>query len=225
MREMVEAARHMNKIQSIDALAQLISTAGSATHPFVRTMRTESPATARTLADLVHHLGQLHGRHPGMIECLAARDDVPHALSTWLANAQTAMRRERHYLTRILVAAGPLPSTPHHDRCEAELAGIGHAIDMLARSERLGCAAGAALALLHDWAALRHLLDNAATRFGVEPTPLALPDVDETAAAFDTLASDAATARAIDFGAHQLLAQHRALLDLMARRERDRSPT
>ena len=58
----------------------------------------------------------------------------------WLATATHAFAGERAYLARLAVAAGPVPSTPGAGDSDAAVLGQRHAIEMLAQSERNGCA-------------------------------------------------------------------------------------
>jgi hypothetical protein len=95
----------------------------------------------------------------------------------------------------------------------------GHAIEMLGRSERAGCALGAAIALALDWRAIRSVLDAAAARLDVPARPASLPDLHETVALLDKLSGSRSSERAMLFGAQQLLAQHRGMWDLLATRE------
>ncbi|MBD3783838.1 MAG: MFS transporter [Micrococcales bacterium] len=97
------------------------------------------------------------------------------------------------------------------------LAGQRHALEMLARSERRGCALGAAAALVLDWRAIRNVVDAAAQRFGVTLTPPALPSMRQTMGMMQTIDSPAVE-RAMLFGAQQLLIQHRGLWDLLEAR-------
>jgi hypothetical protein len=94
---------------------------------------------------------------------------------------------------------------------------------MLARSERPGCATGAAMALVFDWGAIRGVLDAAATRMGITVPRSALPDGGDSATVLTTLAANAGFERAALFGAQQLLAQHRGLWSLLAARATARS--
>jgi hypothetical protein len=89
---------------------------------------------------------------------------------------------------------------------------------MLAQSDRRGCAMGAAIALLLDWRAVRHILDMAAIRVGVEPHACDLPDRAATFNVARAIGGDDATDRAIQFGARQLLSQQRGLWDLLQAR-------
>jgi len=143
---------------------------------------------------------------------------------TWLDSAAAAFAEERAYLMRIVVAAGPLPSTPGQAACEPAVAGQRHALEMLARSDRNGCALGAALALVLDWRAIRAVIDAAATRFGVPLTPPALPSPRQTMAVVED-AGPPALERAIMFGVQQLLVQHRGLWDLLEARAEARIGT
>ncbi len=97
-----------------------------------------------------------------------------------------------------------------------------HALDMLAVSERRGCAFGAVVALTLDWRTIRAILDIAGDRLDIAPLRCNLPDLQETATVLMSLAQDEATKRAIDFGARQLLMQHRGLWDLLGAREASR---
>jgi hypothetical protein len=191
---------------------------GSAGHPYPTTKLSKGPHEARDLADAVHYLCTLHGRNPGIVD-LATRALVPPELRDWAEGAVVGFARERAYLTRIVVAAGPLPSTPGQAESEAAVIGQRHALEMLASSDRAGCALGAAMALALDWRAVRIVLDIAARRFSVEPPPMRLPDPAETAAAATILAADARVERALMFGARQILVQQRGLWELLESRQ------
>ena len=77
---------------------------------------------------------------------------------------------------------------------------------------------GAAMALVLDWSAVRQVLDIAALRAGVEPASSTLPDRAATLDVARAIGGDSAIDRAIQFGARQLLAQHRGLWDLLKAR-------
>jgi hypothetical protein len=197
-------------------IATLASVDGTATHPMPRTLSGTTVAV-RDLTDAVHALCWLHGRHPGVIDHAVVHNHQP-AAQDWLESAAAAFTDERTYLARLTAAAGPLPSTPGQAESEAAVAGQRHALDMLAQSDRTGCATGAAIALVLDWAAVRAMLDAAARRFGVEPPASDLPDEMETASLVSALAETPAIERAMAFGAQQILAQHRGLWDLLEAR-------
>jgi hypothetical protein len=193
---------------------------GSAAHRYPSSpswMR--SPGASRDLADMIHYLCVLHGRYPGLVDHAAARATEPEARA-WLAQATYAFAGERAYLARLAVAAGPVPSTPGAAGSDAAVLGQRHAMETLAVSERRGCALGAAMALVLDWAAVRTCLDGAARRFGVESPAYAAADPDLVAAIADDYAAAAPVQRALLFGAEQILVQHHGLWDLLeARRE------
>ena len=119
---------------------------------------------------------------------------------------------------RLVVAVGPLPSTPGSVETENAIQAQRHAIETLARSERRGCALGAATALLGDWSAIRPLLDRAAARSGVECPLSSLPGETSIARAIDSSVDGMAAQRALAFGGEQLLLQHRGLFDLLEAR-------
>lgn len=207
---------------SWSVLAALAEADGSARHPFVRTVSARG-ATTRDLADAIHLLCALHGRHPGVIDH-AMTHGPSSAAESWLEEAASAFAQERALLARLTAAAGPIPSTPGQAESEAAVAHQTHALDMLAQSDRAGCAVGAAIALILDWHSIRGVLDAAADRAGLTVARPALPIDADTATLAAALASDPAVERAMSFGAQQLLAQHRALWDLAEARKsaRDR---
>lgn len=198
------------------SMGALAGTDGSALHPHLRALRAGA-LPRRDLADAVHHVAQLHGRHPGLIDHASTQAKRPVECE-WIDAAAEAFVAERAYLVRLVAAAGPLPSTPGQAESEAAAAAQRHALDMLAQSDRAGCATGAALALAIDWVSIRSVLDRAATSFGLEPIPARLPIAEETVSVVDALAREAARERAMLFGAQQLFAQHRGLWDLLEAR-------
>ncbi len=197
-------------------MAALVAADGSATHNVVRLLAVRG-AAMRDLADAVHAFGALHGRQPGIIEHALQRASQPVA-TEWLEEAAQGFTIERTYLTTLTAAAGPMPSTPGQAESEAAIVGQRHALDMLAQSDRAGCATGAAIALMLDWQAIRGILDVAAIRFGVTPPASAMPHPAETATIVSMLADSVGVERAMAFGTQQLLAQHRGLWDLLEAR-------
>ncbi|GLR47704.1 DUF6975 family protein [Sphingomonas astaxanthinifaciens] len=180
-----------------------------------------APYRARDLDDFVHLLCAVYGRQPSVIE-LALHSAPPAPVRAWLEEAANAFERERLYLVRLTAAAGPIPSTPGAAETEAALLAQRHALETLARSERQGCALGAATALVADWMGLRPMLDKAAHRVAVEVPPCALPGEGSIADVLVMAADSMAAERAIRFGAEQLLLQHRAMFDLLEARSEAR---
>lgn len=217
---LLHAVGDMSRGRLIDGLIAKAVSAGSAGHPYIDSAELlESPDSVRNLADAVHHLCALHGRLPGIVDL--AVDRAPVEATAWLISAAANFTGERALITRIVVAAPPMPSTPGQAECETALLAQRHALDMLARSERLGCAIGAAMALLIDWQAIRNVLDVAAERFNVDPLPHMLPDMWAIGEFISAL--PATMDRAILFGADQLFVQQRGLWDLLESREQARS--
>jgi len=195
---------------------------GSSRHRHLTALLTLTGASAsRDLADAVHLLCAVHGRHPGLTD-IAHSACAPGAARDWLRDAADAFDRERLYLVRLTSAIGPMPSTPGAMQTENALLAQRHAIETLARSERRGCALGAATALVKDWRPLRSLLDHAADRAGVNCPACTLPDDDSLAAVISVGTDSLSSERALGFGAEQLLLQHRGLLDLMEARAQAR---
>ncbi|MEA3390918.1 DUF6975 family protein [Sphingobium sp. CCH11-B1] len=202
-------------------LEALVAADGTAAHAYANRAATgvsrEALLSLADLADAAYYLCLLHGRHPGVVDHAATRS-ADNEARQWLIEAADGFARERAYLTQVTVAAGPAPSTAGQADCETVVSQQRHALDMLAQSDRRGCAMGAAMALVLDWRAVRHVLDMAAIRAGIEPQPCALPDRAETLAVARAIGGDDAIDRAIQFGARQLLNQHRGLWDLLAAR-------
>ncbi len=202
-----------------ETIATMAAQDGSAGHryPGSEQLATNSFA-GRNLADVVHYLCVLHGGHPGVID-LAAEKTAEPVVRDWLRRATDGFGRERLLLSHLVTAAGPQPSTSGHTESENAVLGQRHAIETLARSERRGCAFGAAIALILDWPAIRAVLDTAAERMSVEAPLSALPNREISLAAVDVLSDSPAVGRAIRFGAEQMLLQHRGLWDLLEARE------
>lgn len=199
-----------------EMIARMGSVDGSATHPHLARL-VSTTASARDVSDAVHALCAIHGVLPGLADLALGRCAQPDACG-WLDRIADAFVIERAYIARLAAAAGPLPSTPGQADSEAALATSRHTVETLGASERRGCATGAVAALVHDWPTIRLLLDHAATRFGVDPAPLAFPPQGDTTAVIDALGATPATERAVGFGAQQLFAQHRAIWDLLEAR-------
>jgi hypothetical protein len=195
---------------------------GSGIHRYVSSSLLRSgPNAARNLADAVHYLTVLHGRLPSVVDLASMKVTLAQSKG-WLAAAAPGFALERTYLTRLVVAAGPLPSTPGQADCEAAVVSQHHAVEMLARSERAGCAPGAAIGLAMDWAAIRPVLDAAADRFGLPRMECQLPSADATRDYAVALAETPAIERAMRFGMEQILIQHTGLWNLLESREHAR---
>lgn len=203
-------------------LLACVAEQGSAVHFYPASMALlRGPHAARNLSDAVHYVCTLHGRYPGVIDHAAGRCvDAP--ARAWIAKAAEAFAVERGFLTRVAVAAGPVPGTPASSDSESAVLGQRHAIEMLAQSERNGCALGAALAVIADWGAIRIVLNAAAARFGVEVPACKLPDDEAIRDIADQLAVSPAAERALLFGAEQIAVQHHGLWSLLEARQQAR---
>ena len=200
-----------------ETIGALLGDEGGKSHPYIAChIFARGREAGRDLADAVHFIANLHGRQPSLIDLARAKPAGEDARA-WLDAASQGFAEERAYLMRIVVAAGPLPSTPGQAESEAAVAGQRHALEMLARSDRNGCAIGAAMALVLDWRAARAVIDAAAQRFGVALTPPALPSPRQTMALIGA-AESSSVERAMVFGAQQLLVQQRGLWDLLEAR-------
>ncbi|MDR6789598.1 hypothetical protein J2Y58_002971 [Sphingomonas sp. BE138] len=205
----------------VDTILAMVAADGTAASPHARAL-TQPSATLRDIADAVHALCVIHGAFPGIVD-QAGASGIDPAARDWLDRAAAAMSAERALLVRLTAAAGPLPSTPGQAASQAAILAQRNALEMLARSDRLGCATGTAIAFVLDWAAVRGVLDSCARR-------MALPTGDDftqpAAAALALLRATRASApveRAMAFGAQQMLAQHRGLWQLLKARATARS--
>lgn len=205
-----------------ELLDSLVASEGAGAHPHIKAgALSTGPDAMRNLADAVHFLCLLHGRYPGVIDN-AARKAVDVASRRWMDEAANAFALERAFLSKIAAAAGPAPSTQGQAQCEAAVAAQRKAIEMLAESDRHGCALGAAIALTLDWRTIRVLLDISAQRLDLAPPSCSLPDLPGTARLAASSAATPAVERAMLFGAQQMIAQHSGLWDLMAARAASR---
>ena len=196
---------------------------GSAAHPYLKSAALLYGAdAARNLSDAVHFLCMLHGRHPGVVDHASNRC-VDTTARLWLEASAHGFAAERGLLTRLAVAAGPIPSTPGGAATESTVLAQRHAVEMLAQSERNGCAIGAAAAMIIDWSSIRPVLEAAARRFGAEAPPPAHEDPASVAAFAEAYASTAAIERAALFGAEQIAVQHHGLWDLLEARQQARA--
>lgn len=199
-----------------EGIAALAATDGCARHPAVVRL-TAAQTSRRDAADAVHALCSVHGRTTTVFG-LAAQHALPGVDHSWLADVETAFSRERAYLAALMSAVGPLPSTPGQAESDGAFAALRHTFDMLATSDRRGCAIGAAIAVVIDWRTFRRFLDDAAERLAVDRPGDALPDEGVMLRHYAAPQTPAGFARAIHFGAQQAFAQHRGLLDLIEAR-------
>lgn len=202
-----------------------VAQAGTGAHPHIRNGALTSDADSlRNLADAVHFLGLLHGRFPSILDH-AARVGAEPSSMRWLNQASQAFAQERRFLSKMAAALGPAPSTLGQTRAETAVAAQCRVLDMLAQSERRGCALGAAITLTLEWRTIRVLLDLSAEKLNIACPRNTLPDLPQTARTADEAAHNPAIERAMMFGSEQLLAQHNSLWDLLTVRAASRKKT
>ena len=202
-----------------DVLSQLVAAEGTGSHLYAASVELLSGRFAtRNLADAVHYLCTLHGRQPGVVDHAAVRT-AHSAARQWVLQTIDGFVVERGFLTKLVVAAGPLPSTPGQAQSEAAVIGQRHALEMRAQSDRDGCAIGAAIGLVLDWKAVRGLLNVAAERLGVPTPACTLPPPTACHELVVALSESPAVERAMTFGCAQLIGQHRGLWDLLEARQ------
>lgn len=212
--------------ERIDAAAGLdpeLMAGGAREREWVRRLATTTDRDAGAdLADTVHSLCVLYGRAAGLIDSASLRVNVAEERD-YLIRALTGWEGERAVLAQLAVAVGPLPSTPDQTADHTAILAQADALAVLATSERNGVALGSAAALVVDWHGVRPLLNRAAERFGTIVSRCTLPSDIETLAMLAGQAADPGMARAIRFGARQLLRQHDALIDRLESRSARRT--
>jgi hypothetical protein len=200
---------------------ELLGSEGTASHaycgPVVLGDRQSFVRDLVDFADFVHLVTLLHGQVPGLIDHAASRT-VEVAARAWLLQSLEAFAIEREYLSKLCVAVGPLPSTAGHHETSTIIAQQRHAVEMLAQSDRRGCALGTAVTMVLEWDAIRAILDAGALRLGIEPPVCHLPTHNDTLKLLDALPEPERIARAMMFGASQLVGQHRGMWDLLEAR-------
>ncbi len=174
------------------------------------------------VADIAHFLCVLHGRHPGVVDHASGKTTEVDARD-WFVEAMNGFASERAFLTKLTVSAGPISGVSANDQSNATLMGQRKAMEMLSQSDRNGCALGASLALVLDWQSIRPVLEQIALKLDVEPRQWPLPSVEKTEALYSKLSQSSATARALRFGADQILSQHRGLWQLLEARRNVRA--
>ena len=195
------------------SIGDIVVTDGTAVCAHALALHTAHLPT-RDLSDAVHVLCALHGEAPSIVEHARSAPGAD-LVQQWINDAAAAFDEERHALAALTAAIGPQPSTPGQAQTEAAIIAQRHAFATLARSERHGCALGAVLAFLLDWHAIRAVLDAAWQRAGSVPPPSTLPPPPAIIAVATRLSSEPGPARAMQFGAQQLIAQHRGLWHLL----------
>ena len=205
-----------------DRLLACVAEHGSEVHPYPRSHALlRGPHASRNLSDAVHFLCMLHGRHPGVVDHAANRCLEP-GTRAWFNSNTAAFAEERSFLARLSFAVGPIPSTPGAGDTESTVLGQRHAIEMLAQSERRGCALGAAFAVVVDWGTIRMVLDAAAQRFGLDAPVSRLCSTGEVGALANVSITTPSLERALLFGADQIVLQHHGLWDLLEARQQAR---
>lgn len=201
-----------------ELLTSLVAGEGSATHAWLHSAELNAgPLATRNLSDLLHLMTMLHGPQPGLIELVAQHNIWPGG-DAWLAEAARGFANERGNLGQLIVAAGPVPSTPGETATVAAVMAQRQAMATIAKSDRFGCAIGAVVGLIHDWLPIRAAMETAAARLGVPFSPIRLPSEDATAQVLAEMPDQPRLERTLAFGARQILLHHQCLLDLLATR-------
>jgi hypothetical protein len=201
-----------------EMLVALAAAEGSASHPYTISYELNAdPLATRNLADVLHLLSMLHGPQPGLIELGGERNVLPEAAG-WFREAAAGFAAERHYLTQLIVAAGPGPSTPGEADTSAAILDQRRAMETIVCSDRFGCGIGAIVGMILDWQAIRAVLDTAATRIGIPVPTNNLPSEEATSFILANLPVYPRLDRTLSFGARQLLLQHRGLWDVLEAR-------
>lgn len=158
------------------------------------------------IADVCHYLCILHGRYPGVMDSLS--DRMVGAGDPFYSELAERFTAERRLLTDLTVAAGPIGRLTGEDRSMNMVEQSRVAIDLLARSDREGCALGAAAALLTEWKHIRPALEAIARRLGVTTGELNHESLNTQMLERVTSLPEKRQKRAIAFGIKQFFHQH-----------------
>jgi len=217
---------HAHQPESVSSLLnRLVTVEGTASHSYCAPAITRAADAfvrdAVDFADAVHLLSLLHGQAPGAVNHAESRI-TENAARSWLVQAVNGFGRERSYLAQLVVAVGPMPSTTGQQSLSQTISQQRRALEMLSLSDRRGCALGAAAALVLDWHAIRAVLAGGAARLGIDAPDSALPTMEETYAMVEEAEMERPIGRALQFGASQVLGQHRGIWDLLSARSQAR---
>ena len=202
-------------------LKELLQEQGSSQHPYQRLLNAEGCEGLNcALFDAVHHIAFIHGRLPGLLE-EALRNSPPGAgHSSWLQTIAEGFSRERLALVQLRAHSPTTPAQPTGIAAQMSFEALGRDILALSRSERPGCALGAAVALALDWPSIRTVLDRASSLLEYSFPPTVMPVEEEI---FESLAQvDPVLKRALLFGAKELLLRHERLWTTLEARHRAR---
>lgn len=213
--------QHVRAATSEVAFDDMLARSGSAAHPFVRKLIEPGAIARETMADVLHHLSLLHGHRPSLFEIVTQSPLAP--APEWLNASMRAFSRERDSLARLMVAGGPVPSRVGQTHVEEAVNATRNALVTLAGSDRLGCAVGAAVALLLDWDTIAAALRAIGTRLDLIPAERHhdWPARAESLGVARTAAELPGGERAVRFGFQTLLAQHMAFWDIVASRAKN----
>lgn len=196
---------------------ELLQNQGSSQHPFQRRLRADGFVELDSaLIDAVRHIAFIHGRFPGLFE-EAQRNSPPSAeYSGWLRAMAADFSRERLMLAKLLAHSPSSQAQPTSIAEQLSFEAFGRDLLALSRSERPGCALGAAIALALDWNSIRAVLDRASALFEYSAPPTSMPSDEEI---FEKLVNlDPALERALLFGANELLLRHERLWGILEAR-------
>ncbi len=202
----------------IDALEDGLVASGSGSHEFVAGIAGGAKISRETLADVLHLLGLLHGTRPSVFEIVHQSPLAPSL--EWLSAAARSFARERDLLSQLVMAAGPPPSRAGQTGVEIAVDATRNALVTLAGSDRLGCAVGAAVALLMDWETISTALRRISISMDIKPIDRhgEWPNRKESLAVIKAAASVPGGERAVRFGFQTLLAQHFAFWNIVQSR-------
>jgi hypothetical protein len=201
---------------SIDVAAPLLS--------FLQRSDTDAPlrpvvklSRPALKADIAHFLNICFGKHPGIVDHAASKI-VDQNARQWLVQAIDGFAVERAFLNRLTVAAGPIHRQLGQERVTALVEGQSHSVEMLATSDRAGCAAGAAIAFVLDWQATRPLLEHIGYALLIDVPECSLPDSAMSLDLVRNLSAQPAVQRALQFGCDQMLGLQRGLWQVISAR-------
>lgn len=192
----------------VPELEAMLAASGATGHEFVAALSQGRRLSRSTFADVAHLLGLLHGNRPSVFEIVSQSPLVPSP--AWLHAAMRAFAREREVVAQLILITGPPPSRAGQTSVEMSVTATRNALATLAGSDRLGCAIGAAVALLLDWEAISAAVRQIGREFDVNLADRhdEWPSRHESLGAVELAASLPGGERAVRFGFQTLLGQH-----------------
>jgi len=212
-----------NDSDSVAIVQNLVRDLGTAAHPHANRLIELGRQIPREIAaDSLHFLSLLHGRKPSIFDIVYTGHHAG-AGAGWVKDVAACFSSTRTFLAQLVVAAGPPPSLFRQMQTEEVAGAMRRALLTLARSDREGCALGAANTLARDWIATERVIQALSKALGIESMVrhYRWPDQAVLDEALHKIADQPLIHRAVTFGARTLISQNRAFWDMLEARAQE----